>query len=192
MASENCIYIPVISAEFGKVIGDAEIDHEFQEIERVFTCYAEVIGEDINDEDITHDYGVIDNSHTIDASYGIIQYMKVQGDTDITLADPAESDPKLITLVIGNVGSVANDTYAKINFLSGTAWSNDRDDPMDGKPWNMYANTDGSTSGTQYAGMYGCIVQCIHDGVGWVHLIWGRHHLDVAGTPNPDDIYDWR
>jgi len=47
-------------------------------------------------------------------------------------------------------------------------------------------------TGTQYQGFYGCAVQCVWDGVGWIHIVWARHHLDIFGTFNPDDIYDWR
>lgn len=189
---QKCVYVPIISAEFGKTITNQEIDNEFQEIERVFDCFASVIGSTLEQTDRVYDHGIIDNSYTIDPAFGIIHYMELQGDTDITIAEPEEEDPKLITLVIANAGSVETNNYGRFNFPTGTVWSHDRDDPMDGKPWNMFANLDGSLNGTQYEGFYGGIVQCIHDGVGWVHLVFARHHLDIFNPPIPDDIYDWR
>ncbi len=190
---QECVYIPQINAEFGKLITNEEIDREFQEIERVFECFEEQIGTVLTQEDNIYDHGVIDNSYVIDPAFGIIHYMEIQGDTELSLSEPQENDPRLITLVIANAGSIDNDTYGRFNFKEGTAWSHDRDDPMDGKPWNMYANLDGSTTGTQYDGFYGGIVQCIHDGHGWIYLVFARHHLNIFDpTPDPDDIYDWR
>lgn len=188
----NCIYIPRINAEFGKTITSDEIDREFQEIERVFDCFAEAIGDETFIEDNTHDNGTVDNSYTIEPAFGIIQYLEIEGDTELTLAEPGEDDPKLITLIIANTGSVETGNYGRFNFKEGTVWSADRDVPTDGKPWNMYANLDGSTTGTQYEGFYGGVVQCIYDGVGWVYLVFARHHLDIYNAPNPDDIYSWR
>ena len=189
---QQCLYTPQITAEFGRTITDDEIDREFQEIERVFTCFAEVIGSELDFEENIYDHGIIDNSYTIDPALGVMQYMEIQGDTEITLDEPEDDDPKIINLVIANAGSVDTDTYGRFNFATGATWSHDRDDPMDGKPWNMYANLDGTTTGTQYAGFYGGVVMCIHDGVGWIHLVFARHHLNIFGALNPDDIYDWR
>ena len=189
----RCTYIPQITAEFGKTITNDEIDREFQEIERVFACFEEQIGSTTTIEDSIYDHGIIDNSYAIDPGLGVIHYMELQGDTELTVEEPEdEDDPRLITLVIANAGSIDTDNYGKFNFASGTVWSHDRDDPMDGKPWNMYANLDSSTNGTQYPGFYGGVVQCIHDGTGWIHLVYARHHLDIFGALNPDDIYDWR
>lgn len=189
---QECIYVPQINAEFARTITDAEINFEFQEIERVFDCFTEVIGSTLLEEDTIYDHGIIDNSYTIDPAFGIIHYMEIQGDTELTVDDPGEDGPRLITLIIANAGAVETDNYGRFNFKEGTVWSHDRDDPMDGKPWNMYANLDGTMTGTQYEGFYGCAVQCIHDGVGWVHLVYARHHLDIFNAFNPDDIYDWR
>lgn len=188
----NCVYIPVIKAEFGKTITNQEIDHEFQEIERTFDCFASVIGSNKEVTDRIYDHGLIDNSYVIDPAFGVIHYMEIQGDTEISIATPVDDDPRIITLIIANAGSVDNGTYGRFNFKTGAAWTHDRDNPMDGKPWNMYANLDGSTNGTQYAGFYGAAVQCIHDGVGWIHLVFARHHLDIFSALNPDDIYDWK
>lgn len=189
---QECIYVPQISAEFGKTITNAEIDAEFQEIERVFDCFEEQIGTHTLDEENIYDHGLIDNSYTIDPAFGVIHYMEIQGDTSISIDPPGEDDPRLITLIIANAGSIDNDTYGRFDLRDGTCWTHDRDVPMDGKPWNMYANLDGSTNGTQYEGFYGCAVQCIYDGTGWIHIIWARHHLDIFSALNPDDIYDWR
>lgn len=189
----ECLYIPQITAEFGKTITSDEIDHEFQEIERVFTCFEEQIGTLLTQEDNVYDYGIVDNSYTLDPAFGILQYLELQGDVELELSQPADGDPRIITLIIANAGSVDTNNYARFNFKSGVAWSADRDEPlMDGKPWNMYANTVGDTSGTKYEGFYGAVVTCIHDGVGWVYLVYARHHLDINGTPDPNDIYDWR
>jgi hypothetical protein len=188
----ECLYIPQITAEFGKTITSSEIDAEFQEIERVFDCIASSIGSETENEDNTSDNGVVDNSYTIDPAFGVIQYLEIQGDTELALATPGPTDPTIITLIIANAGSVETDTYGRFNFKEGTVWSHDRDDPMDGKPWNMYSNLDGSTTGTKYDGFYGGVVQCIWDGIGWIHLVFARHHLDIFNDPNPDDIYDWR
>lgn len=189
----QCTYVPQITAEFGKTITNDEIDREFQEIERVFTCFAESIGSELEQTDRIYDHGIIDNSYTINPAFGVIHYAELQGDTEITIAPPdADDAPRLITLIMANAGAVETNNYGRFNFKTGSAWSHDRDDPMDGKPWNMFANLDGSTNGDQYAGFYGCAVQCIHDGLGWVHLTFARHHLDIFSALNPDDIYDWR
>jgi hypothetical protein len=188
----DCVYVPQITAEFGKTVTDDEINREFQEIERVFDCFAKSIGSNTETEENITDNGIVDNSYTIDPAFGTIQYLEIQGDTELDIETPELDDPKLITLVIANAGSVETGTYGKFNFKSGTVWTHDRDGAMDGKPWNMYANLDGSTNGTQYTGFYGGIVQCIHDGAGWIYLVFARHHLDIFSAPNPDDIYDWR
>jgi len=188
----ECIYIPQITAEFGKTITNEEIDREFQEIERVFNCFEEAIGSYTSEETNIHDYGVIDNSYTLTPAFGILQYMELLGDVELEMDIPGEDDPKLITLIIANAGSIELGTYGRFNFKSGTTWSADRDLPMDGKPWNMWANLDSTETGTQYPGFYGGIVNCIWDGVGWVHLVYARHHLNIfVPTPDPDDIYDW-
>lgn len=188
----DCLYVPQITAEFGKTITNEEIDREFQEIERVFDCFADTIGSNKEEEDRIYDNGVIDNSYTINPAFGIIQYLEIQGDTELTLAQPQSGDPRLITLVIANAGSIDTNNYGRFNFPSGQTWTHDRDNPMDGKPWNMWANLDGSTTGTQYPGYYGGVVVCIHDGLNWIHLVYARHHLNIFGDPNPDDIYDWK
>ena len=157
----TCNYIPQISAEFAKTITNEEIDREFQAIEEAFACFEEVVGSVISTEENIHDYGIIDNSYTLDPAFGIIQYMEIQGDADLELAEPEDGDPTLIALVIAGSGQ------DRFNFPLGLAWSPDRDEPAsDSKPWNMFANTDGSQTGTQYEGFYGAVVNCIHDGVG--------------------------
>jgi hypothetical protein len=189
----SCNYIPQISAEFGKTITDHEIDAEFQAIERAFDCFEEQIGNTQLKEENIYDYGIVDNSQTLDPAFGVLQYMELQGDVDLELSEPQEGDPRVITLVIANAGSVDQGNYGRFSFPDGTAWTADRDIPMDGKPWNMYANLIGDTSGTQYEGFYGAIVTCVHDGHGWLYMAYARHHLDInASEPNPDDIYDWR
>jgi hypothetical protein len=189
----TCTYIPQITAEFGRTITDPEINFEFQAIEEAFICLEEQIGS-INDfEDTIFDHGQIDNSYTIDPAFGIIHYMEVLGDVQLTLSDPPEGTSRIITLVIGNAGRVEDGNYGRFNFASGAAWASDRDAPdMDGKPWNMYANLTGEETGTLYPGHYGSIVQCIHDGNNWIHLVFARHHLDIFNPPIVGDIYDWR
>jgi hypothetical protein len=188
----SCLYVPQITAEFGKVITDAEINHEFDEIERVFLCFEEQIGSILSQETNIHNYGIIDNSYTLTPAFGVLQYMELQGDVELDLSAPEDGDPRLISLIIANAGGIDTGNYARFNFRNGTVWSADRDNPMDGKPWNMFANLTGGETGTQYEGFYGCVVNCIHDGVGWVYIVFGRHHLNIAGALNPDDIYDWR
>jgi hypothetical protein len=189
----KCPYVPQIKAEFGKVITDPEIDFEFQAIEEAFLCLEEQIGTHTSTEENIYDHGIIDNSYTIDPAFGIIHYMEVQGDVELTLDAPAEGTSKIITLIIANAGSVDEGNYGRFNFTSGVAWACDRDAPeMDGKPWNMYANLTGDTSGTQYDGFYGAVVTCVFDDVGWVFYVYARHHLDIYNDPIVGDIYDWR
>lgn len=187
-----CPYVPQITAEFGRTITDHEIWLEFQAIEEAFDCFVEQIGTHTTIEDSVYDHGLIDNSYIIDPAFGVIHYMEIQGDTNLMIDQPGEEDPKLITLIIANAGAIETENYGRFNFKQGTVWSHDRDDVMDGKPWNMFANLDGTMTGTQYPGFYGCAVQCIHDGIDWVHIVWARHHLNIFGEFNPDDIYDWR
>lgn len=188
----SCSYVPIIKAEFAKVITDQEINHEFQMIEEAFLCFEEQIGSFLSTEDNIYDYGVIDNSYILNPAFGVLQYMEVQGDVELELSQPEPGTSRLITLVIGNAGSIAEGNYGRFNFKSGVAWACDRDGSMDGKPWNMYANIIGDTSGTQYEGFYGAIVNCIHDGVNWIYLVYARHHLDIWNDPIVGDIYDWR
>ena len=77
----ECTYVPQITAEFGKTITDDEIDHEFQEIERVFQCFEEQIGTNTISEEEIYDHGIVDNSYTIDPAFGIIHYLEIQCDT---------------------------------------------------------------------------------------------------------------
>ena len=188
----ECTYIPQITAEFGRVITSEEIDAEFQAIERAFQCFEEQIGSTLLKKEKIYNHGIIDNSYTVDPAFGIIHYLEIQGDTDLDLGVPQEGTSRLITLVINNAGSVESGDYGRFNFKSGVVWSADRDDVMDGKPWNMWANLDGTMTGTQYEGFYGAVVQCIYDGIGWLYLVYARHHLDIDGELNPEDIYDWR
>lgn len=189
----SCTYFPVITAEFGKIITDTEINHEFQMIEEAMTCFEEAIGSVTTTEENIYDHGIIDNSYTIEPAFGILHYMELQGDVELEIAQPPAGTSRLITLIIANAGSISEGNYGRFNLRAGTVWSADRDDIMDGKPWNMYANLTGDTSGTKYDGFYGAVVSCIHDGNNWIHLAYARHHLDIwAANPNPDDIYDWR
>jgi hypothetical protein len=189
----ECTYIPQISAEFGKVITDDEIDFEFQAIENVFLCFEEQIGSNISTEDNIFDHGIIDNSYTIDPAFGIIHYMEVQGDVELTLDVPVQGSSKIITLIIGNAGSLDEGNYGRFNFKNGVAWACDRDAPeMDGKPWNMYANLLGDTSGVKHDGYYGSVVTCVYDDIDWVFYVYARHHLDIFNDPIVGDIYDWR
>jgi hypothetical protein len=155
-------------------------------------CFEEQIGKIISTVDNIYNHGIIDNSYTMDPAFGVIQYAELQGDVELELSEPQEGDPRLITLILANAGSLATDNYGRFNFKSGTTWTSDRDDVMDGKPWNMYANMIGDTSGVQYEGFYGAAVMCIHDGVGWLYLVFARHHLDIDNPAIPGDIYDWR
>lgn len=188
-----CVYIPQIKAEFGRTVTDHEIDAEFQAIERTFQCFEEQIGSILLNRERVYNHGIIDNSYTINPAFGIIHYLEIQGDTELEVEQPEPGTPRLITLVIANAGSVENNDYGRFNFKTGTAWAADRDAPeMDGKPWNMYPNLTGEAIGMPYVGFYGAVVQCIHDGINWVHLVYARHHLAINGDLNPDDIYDWR
>lgn len=188
----TCKYIPEITAEFGRTITDAEINREFEAIQRAFECFEEQIGINLLEEDTIFNHGIIDNSYTIDPAFGVIHYMEIQGDTELHVLEPPEGTPRLITLIINNAGAIETDNYGRFNFKSGVVWTANRDDVMDGKPWNMYANLTGLESGTQYEGFYGAVVQCIHDGVGWIFLIYARHHLDIFNPAIPEDIYSWR
>lgn len=188
----SCVYIPQINAEFGRIITDDEINREFQAIEEAFACLEAQIGDDTLDEDTIYNHGIVDNSYTINPAFGIIHYLEVQGDTELHLDPPPDGTSPLITLIIGNAGSIEAGNYGRFNFKSGVTWTSDRDDVMDGKPWNMYANLTGEMTGTLYEGFYGCAVQCIYDGVGWIFLVYARHHLDIWNPPIPEDIYDWR
>lgn len=188
----TCTYIPQIKAEFGRTVTDKEINDEFEAIQRAFDCFEEQIGSSILVEDKIYNHGIIDNSYTIDPAFGILHYMEIYGDTDLDLLEPDEGTSRIITLVINNAGSIETGDYGRFNFKRGVVWSADRDIPMDGKPWNMWANITGEESGTQYEGFYGAIVTCIYDGIGWIYLVYARHHLNINGALNPDDIYDWR
>jgi hypothetical protein len=188
----TCSYIPQIKAEFGRTVTDHEIDAEFQAIERAFQCFEEQIGTILLSREKVYNHGIIDNSYTINPAFGIIHYLEIQGDTELQVDIPAPGTPRLITLVIANAGSVENGDYGRFNFKTGATWSADRDHPMDGKPWNMYPNLTGAATGMPYVGFYGGVVQCVYDGIGWVHMVYARHHLAIDGNLNPDDIYDWR
>ena len=188
----SCTYIPQITAEFGRVITDHEIDNEFQAIERAFACMEEQIGTTLLSKETIYNHGLVDNSYTIDPAFGIIHYLEIMGDTELTLSPPEPGTSRLIALVIANVGSTETDNYGRFNFKTGVTWSAGRDVPMDGKPWNMFANTDGTQTGVQYDGFYGGVVQCLYDGTGWVFLVYARHHLMISGALNPAAIYNWR
>jgi hypothetical protein len=190
----SCTYTPQITAEFGKIITDGEINLEFDAIERAFDCLKEQIGSIIASQENVFNHGIVDNSYTIDPAFGVIQYLELQGDVDLTLSPPVEGGARVITLVVANAGSLDTDNYGRFSFKNGTVWTSSKDAPgMDGKPWNMYANTIGDTSGTRYEGFYGAIVLCVHDGLGWTYMVFARHHLKIDELiADPLDVYSRR
>jgi hypothetical protein len=176
-----CSYTPQITAQFGRTITNEEIDREFQAIEDAMTCFEEQIGDYTAEEDTIHDHGIIDNSYEIDPAFGVIHYMEVQGDVELSILEPQSGDPRLIQLVIADGGS------GRFNFPAGTAWTCDKNGAlMDAKPWDMVAGV------TTYTGFYGAVVMSIHDGTGWVYTVFARHDLVLTEDPNPLDIYNWR
>ena len=170
-------YVPAIRADFGRTITDKEINDEFDAIESMMECVCEQAGGESKVIDNAIDLGTVATSTTILPSNGRLQYMSVEGDVDITVADPADQDSLLLTLVIADGGS------GRFNLPNGLAWTSDSNDGgMDGKPWD----NDG------LGGDYGAIVTCIHDGTGWVFMVFARNDIDPDDVPDVADLYNWR
>lgn len=173
----SCLYEPKIRAEFGKGITDDEIRAEFQAIEDTMLCVATAAEFESSTIETIVDLGAVVDSTVISSANGIIQYLTVEGDVQISIETPADEEPRLITLVIADGGS------GRFNFPLGAAWASLANGvSMDGKPWD----NDG------LAGDYGAIVTCVFDGIGWVYMVFSRHDIDLDVSPSLVDLYRWR
>lgn len=170
-------YVPAIKAEFGRTITNKEIDNEFQRIEEVLECICNEAGNNAVLIENAIDLGNVTDSVTIEPSGGIIQYLTVEGDVEITVEEPEDTEPNLITLVIADGGS------GRFNFPLGVAWTSDANGTgMDGKPWD-----NGGLGGD-----YGALVTCIYDGEGWIFIVFARHDIDPNDVADVADLYNWR
>ena len=170
-------YFPVIKAAFARVITDEEINNEFDQIERTFACIEAELDRSIHVNNSAIDLGIVSTSIVINPEDGVLQYITLDGDVEIMFNEPADDDPKLITLVLQDGGS------GRFNFPSGSAWTSDSNGTsMDGKPWD----TEG------LGGDYGAIVTCLNDGIGWVFMIYARNDIDADAAVEAIDLYNWR
>ena len=170
----NCpYYVPVIKAAFARVITDAEINHEFEEIERVFECVSGVLDTSLHVNNKVINLGIVTTSVVVDPADGIIQFMTLDGDVEITLSDPEVDDPLIITLILEDGGS------GRFNLPTGSAWTSDSNgSAMDGKPWD----SDG------LGGDYGAVVTCVNDGTGWVFMVYSRNDIDFDAAVEAVDL----
>ncbi len=170
-------YIPSIKAEFGRTITDDEINFEFQAIEQFFACLCEAAGDSSVDIETVVDLGTVIDNVVINSSFGVVQYLTIEGDVQIDFAIPQETDPKLITLVIADGGN------GRFNLPAGMAWTSDVSGlSIDGYPWDPQG----------LGGDYGAIVTCVYDNTGWIYIVFARHDIDLSVSPRLIDIYNWR
>lgn len=171
------VYIPVLKADFGRTITEAEINNEYEEIERILECIHDEMDKVGSDFANFIYLGSVTNTVEIESADGLIQYMIVEGDVTINVVDPKPGEPRLITLVMADGGD------GRFNFPTGAAWSSDVSGPsMDGYPWD---------SG-ELGGDYGALVYCVYDGEGWIFTVFGRHDIDFTAATRVIDIYNWR
>jgi hypothetical protein len=170
-------YVPVLKADFGRTITEAEINNEFEEIERIMECICTAMQTTTSNVSNFVNLGSVTNTTIISAADGLIQYLTVEGDIDLNVADPEEGEPRLITLVIADGGA------GRFNFPAGATWTSDvAGDSMDGYPWDSQG----------LGGDYGALVTCVYDGEGWIFTVFGRHDIDYTVPAEVEDVYNWR
>ncbi|MHC5061705.1 MAG: hypothetical protein ACYTFK_11555 [Planctomycetota bacterium] len=172
----SCSYTPSLKAEFGRKISAAEAKEQFQAIEEAMACLENLASSvDSKDSEI-HNYGPITVETILSPSYGNLQLLSVEGNVDIEFAQPGESDPRVIYLLIADGGS------GSFNLPAGKVWATNANGAITGVPWD--------TAGL--GGEYGAMVVCVHDGIGWMYLVFARNNIDFNAISTVADLYYWR
>lgn len=173
----SCSYVNTLKASFARKVTSEEINEQFVAIELAMACIQALAEESNSEDEENHNYGSINTGTLLDPAFGNLQFITVEGNIELAFADPEEEDPKVIYLMIADGGD------GTFKFTNGAVWSTDSNgSTIDGVPWN--------SAGT--AGKYGAIVICIHDGIGWIYIVFARNDIDFEAISNPADLYNWR
>ncbi len=173
----SCYYVNTLKIEFGRKIASEEINIQFDAIERSMSCLEALVDEGQSEDEENHNYGSIGTETILDPAFGNLQFLTVEGAVSLGLKDPQVEDSKVIYLVIADGG---DGSFAFTNGAVWTTGSNGAD--IDGVPWDSQG----------MGGKYGSIVVCIHDGLGWIYLVFARNGIDFTAVPNLTDLYRWR
>jgi|GEM_PF-6873071 len=173
----SCSYKNTLKAKFGRKISSEEANEQFEAIEIAMACLEKLADDASSKDEENHNYGSLNTETILDPAFGNLQFLTVEGNVSLGFIDPKEEDPKVIYLIIANGGN------GSFKFNNGAIWSTDSNgSSIDGVPWD--------SNGT--GGKYGSIVICIHDGIGWVYLVFARNDIDFTATADVSDLYNWR
>lgn len=173
----SCSYTNTLKASFGRKISSEEANEQFNAIEKALACIEQLVDSSGSKDEESHNYGSLNSETILDPSYGNLQFITVEGNVSIGYVDPADEDPKVIYLLVADGGS------GTFKFNNGAVWTTDSNgSAIDGKPWNSEG----------LGGLYGSIVICIHDGIGWMYLVFARNDIDFDAPAETDDLYNWR
>ena len=173
----SCYYVNTLKAKFGRKITSEEANEQFNAIEQSMACLEALVDDSNSKDEENHNYGSIDIETILDPAFGNLQFLTVEGNVSIGLKNPQETDPKVIYLVIADGGD------GSFTFNNGAVWTtNSNGESVDGVPWDSQG----------MGGKYGSIVICIHDGFGWIYLVFARNDIDFTAVASIDDLYGWR
>jgi hypothetical protein len=173
----SCYYKNTLKAKFGRKITAEEANEQFNAIEKAMACLEALVDDSTSEDEENHNYGSVNTETILDPAFGNLQFLTVEGDISLEFITPGENDPKVIYLVIADGGE------GTFKFSNGAVWTtNSNGEAIDGVPWNSQG----------LGGFYGSIVICIHDGIGWVYLVFARNDIDFEATAETEDLYNWR
>lgn len=173
----SCYYVNTLKAKFGRKISSEEANEQFEAIEIAMACLEGLVDDSTSKSEENHNYGSVDTDTILDPAYGNLQYLTVEGHVSLGFVTPSDSDTKVIYLLVADGGE------GSFEFNNGSVWStNSSGLGVDGVPWD--------SNGT--GGLYGAIVICMHDGIGWTYLVFARNDIDYEVAAEVADLYYWR
>lgn len=172
----SCYYVNTLKAKFGRKISSEEANEQFDAIEDSMACLEALVDDSTSKDEENHNYGSIDVETLLDPAFGNLQFLTVEGDVPIGFLTPQDEDAKVIYLLISNGGS------GTFTFTNGAVWTTNSNGEIDGVPWDSEG----------MGGDYGAVVICIHDGIGWVYMVFARNSIDFTATADVVDLYNWR
>jgi len=173
----SCRYVNTLKAEFGRKITAAEANDQFIAIEAAMACLEDLSDKSDTKNEEIHNYGPVNDETILDPAFGNMQLITVEGNVDISFLAPESDDPKIVYLLVSDGGE------GSFTMPNGASWATDSNGPgITGIPWNSQG----------LGGDYGALVVCIHDGVGWLYLVFARNDIDFTAIANVTDLYNWR
>ena len=173
----SCRYVNTLKADFGRKISSEEANEQFIAIEAAMACLEALTAQVGSKDTEIHNYGSINTTLVLDPAFGNMQKITVEGNVPLDFLNPQEQDPRVIYLLIEDGGD------GSFTFPAGSAWStNSHGASITGVPWDSEG----------LGGNYGAMVTCIHDGVGWLYMVFARNDIDFNAVANITDVYSWR